>query len=257
MTLAQRIRPAVAASLKHLSGSLIVALVCAALVFGLWYPYPFSQLVGGRELFFLLISVDVTCGPLLTLVVVDPRKPKGELWRDIGIIVFLQLAALAYGLASVIEARPVFLAFEGDRFRIVSIPDIDLADISNASSNFRQLSFQGPRLVGVRLAKPTDPDYLQSIQSALQGLHPAFRPSRWVDYDRQRQDVLTNARPLSQLKQKNPMEQQLIEETVRKTGLSEQQLGYLPLTAGRHTDWVVIVSLDDVEPKAYLPLDGW
>lgn len=253
----QRIRPALVASLKHLSASLAVALLCAALVFGLWYPYPYSELVGGRELFLIMISVDVVCGPLLTLVVFNPRKPRRELIRDIGIVVCLQLAALAYGLSTTIQARPVFLAFEADLFRVVGVPDIDVEDLPNAPGDLRELSFSGPRVIGVRLAKSSDPDYVQSIKSSIEGFHPAFRPHRWVGYTQQRQEVLAKARPLMLLRQKHPAQQQLIDETVQKSLMSEQQLGYLPLTAKMHTDWVVIVGLSDAQPKAFLPLDGW
>lgn len=253
----QRIRPAVVASLKHLMASMAVALLCAALVFGLWYPYPYDELVGGRELFLIMISVDVVCGPLLTLVVFNPRKPRSELVRDIGIIVFLQLAALAYGLSTTIQARPVFLAFEADLFRVVGVPDIDTEDLPNAPKTLRKLSFSGPRVIGVRLAKPSDPDYLQSIKSSVEGFHPAFRPHRWVEYGEQRQDVLAKARPLTLLRQKHPEQLQLVDETIQKSRMSEQQLGYLPLTAKMHTDWVVIVGMDDALPKAFLPLDGW
>jgi len=34
-------------------------------------------------------------------------------------------------------------------------------------------------------------------------------------------------------------------------------LGYLPLSAAQHTDWIVAVSLKDGTPKLYLPIDGW
>jgi len=253
----QRVRLAVPASLKHLSASFIVALVCAALVFGLWYPHPYNELVGGRELFLIVISADVVSGPLLTLVVFDPRKPRCELVRDIGIVVVLQLAALAYGLHTVIAARPVFLAFEGDRFRAVRVPDIDMEDIEKAPTSLKRLSLLGPRLIGVRLAKPTDRDYPSSIQAALNGNPPAFRPERWVDFENQRTEVIAAAKPLSLLRKKHPADQQRIDDSVKAAAVSEQHLGFVPLIAGSHNDWVVVVSLDDARPRGYLPLDGF
>lgn len=257
MKIADRVSVAVAASLKHLVGSLVVALVCSALVFGVWYPYPYDELVGGRELFLLVISVDVVSGPLLTLIVFDRSKPRRELWRDIGTVVLIQLAALGYGVASVIQARPVFLAFEGNRFRVVRVPDIEFSDIARAPEDLQRLSLTGPRLIGARLAQPTEPDFLSSIQLSMRGVHPSFRPERWVDYDSQRESVAREAKPLSELRHKHPTQNPTINEAIRRTGLSEQWLGYLPLMAGRHTDWVVVVNRRDGEPKAFLPLDGW
>lgn len=257
MTLKQRLRPAATAGAKHLLASVAVALACAALVFGLWYPHPYSELVGGRELFFIVISADVVSGPLLTLVVFDPRKPRRELVRDIGVVVVLQLAALGYGLWSVLEARPVFLAFEGDRFRVVRVPDIDRSELVNAPPELRRLSLTGPKLVAARLAKSTDRDFMQSVRRSLEGDHPSFRPERWEAYAAQRSTVIAKAMPLSKLRQSHPSAKQLVDDAVARTGVSEERLGYLPLLAAAHTDWVVIVGLDDALPRAYLPLDGF
>lgn len=246
-----------AASLKHLAVSCAVALACAALVFGLWYPYPYSELVGGRELFMLVVSVDVACGPLLTLVVFDPCKSRTQLWRDVGVVMLLQLTALGYGMYSVLEARPVLLAFEGDRFRVVRVADVDRSDIQSAPEDLRPMSLWGPRLVGVRLAKSTEPDFIHSIQRSMQGDPPSFRPDRWVGFQAQRANVIADAKSLSQLRRKHPSRQKPIDEAVERSGLGEARLGYLPLVAGSRDDWVVVVSLDDGKPRAYLPLDGF
>ena len=53
----------------HFGISLCIAALAAALVFGLWYPYPYREISGGRELFFLLAAVDVIMGPLITLAI--------------------------------------------------------------------------------------------------------------------------------------------------------------------------------------------
>ena len=257
MLFSERIKPAFGACLKHLLASALVASLCAALLFGLWYPHPYRELLGGEELLALIVLVDVTCGPLLTFVVFNPRKPRSELYTDIGIIVCLQIAALGYGIGTALQARPVYLAFEGDRFRVVSIPDIDSADLPNAPQNLRDLSYLGPRVIGTRLARQSDPDYVQSIKLSLEGLHPAFRPSRWTDYDLQRAEVARNARPLSKLMQKSPAQRELINEAIQTAQQKEEALGYLPLIAAEQTNWVVVVRLTDSQPLAYLPIDGW
>ena len=252
-----RVRVASRFALKHLAVSVLIAAASAALVFGLWYPYPYSELAGGRELFLLVVSVDVVIGPLLSLVVYNPAKPRRELWRDLGIIFALQLLALGYGMASVAQARPVLLAFEGDRFRIVAAPDIDEEGLDKAPGERARIGWTGPRKVGVRLLEATDPEFLQSIQLAMQGVHPAFRPQRWVDYDTQRAKVIEQAKPLSELKQRRPAQAALIDAAVRDSGLREAELGYLPLASRHSTDWIVGVRMTDGEPVLYLPVDGW
>jgi hypothetical protein len=257
MNLKERLRVAGAFASKHLVASALVAGLCAALVFGVWYPYPYSELASGRELFMLLVSVDLVIGPLLTLVVYNPKKPRRELWRDVGTVFVLQLAALGYGLHIVAQARPVLLAFEGDRFRVVAVPDIDPASLAQAPTGLSQLSWTGPQPIGVKLLEPSDAEYPQSILLAMQGVHPAFRPARWVHYDGQRQQVIRMARPLAELKRKGPEQASLIDKAVQEQRLREADLGYFPLLGAHHTDWIVAVDRKDGSPKLYLPIDGW
>ena len=252
-----RLSAAVFAGAVHLVVSLVVALGSAALVFGVWYPYPYGELAGGRELFILLVTVDVICGPLLTIIVFNPAKPRSELRFDIAAVVMVQVLALIYGLFSVMQARPVFLAFEGDQFRVVSVPDVQMGDINKALPAFRSLSLTGPRLIGVKLAAPGGSEYLQSIQLSLQGVPPAFRPSRWVGYQEQVQNVIAHAKPLTELRAKYPEQQVLIDAVMLDSEISEAGLGYLPLSASKRTNWLVVVDIITGQPKAFLPLDGW
>ena len=255
MVMKFRMQRALRAAALHLGGILLVAALAGALVFGLWYPYPYRELAGGRELFLLIVVVDVVCGPLLTLVLYNPAKPRAELWRGLGLVVLIQLAALGYGLHSLTQARPVWLAFEGDRFRVVSIPDLADQNIHEAPEGLRQLSWTGPQLLGVRLVDNADPAFLASVQSALKGLHPAFRPSRWVPYESQLAGVQAALRPMAELLDRHPMEADAIRSIAADVSLDA--LGYLPLVTDMVTDWVVVVRRLDGQPVAYLPLDGF
>jgi hypothetical protein len=257
MIVNNRFRAAGRFALKHLGVSVLIAAMCAALVFGVWFPYPYSELASGRNLFLLLMAVDLTIGPLLSLVVYDPKKPRRELWRDLGVIFALQLGALGYGLHSVAMARPVLLAFEGDRYRIVAVPDIDAEALRERPEALARLSWTGPKMVGVKLLSNTDPEYPKSVQLAMEGNHPAFRPQRWVDYDQQRQQAIQQAKPLVELKRKRPEQAVLIDDAVRQSGFAERDLGYLPLVSEHHTDWSVAIGLRDGLPKLYLPVDAW
>lgn len=75
----------------HLGVSLIVAALAALLVFGIWYPYPYREISGDRDLM---------------------------------VVALLQLSALGYGLWTVFVARPVHMVFEYDRFRVVHAIDV-------------------------------------------------------------------------------------------------------------------------------------
>ena len=74
MNMKERLRAGARFALKHLGVSALIAAICAALVFAIWYPYPYGELARRRELFVLLISIDVVIGPLLSLVVYQPQE---------------------------------------------------------------------------------------------------------------------------------------------------------------------------------------
>ena len=253
----QRFIPSLGAAAKHLLISSGVALLAAALVFGLWYPYPYRSISGGRDLFTLLISIDLVIGPLLTLCVFSPRKPRAELWRDLGVIVILQIAALGYGLHSVHQARPVFLAFEGNRFRAVSAAELDPAQLHDAAEELRVLSHTGPRLIGVRLSKPSEVDYLNSVQQSVEGLHPALRPARWVPFEAQSMEATLEAKPLAVLRARKPDQVAKIDAAIKDAGLPIERLGFLPLQSRTNSEWVVIIDKATGWPKAFAAIDGW
>ncbi len=253
------LRARVVAALKHFGLSLAVAALVAALVFGVWYPAPYGLLAGGFALFTLIVSVDVVSGPLLTLVAYNPSKPRSELRRDIGVIVLLQLTALAYGIYSVAQARPVFLAYEGDRFRVVSVAEIDMANLDKAAPEFRSISYTGPRLLAARLARTDDADYQESVVQSAAGFHPSFRPGRWVPYDSMLGNLRQEWKSVEYLLSRHPESGDLIQTTLAEKGLSVEQAAYLPLLAEKAdpVDWVVILDRRDGQPRAFLPLDGW
>lgn len=255
MSLSLRLRAGASAALKHLAVSVLVALMVGALVFGVWYPSPYDELAGGQDLFWLVIVVDVVCGPLLTLVIFNPKKPRNELARDIGLVVLIQLAALIYGLNSVAQARPVWLAFEGSRFRVVSVPDLADQNLGEAPESLRSLSWTGPKLLGVKLAQPTDQDYQQSVLRSLDGLHPAFRPSRWQSYESQVPDLLQVLQPVDRLLTKQPSKAGMVRAALKDW--EPEALGFLPLVSGDVSDWVVIVRRDTGQPISYLAVDGY
>ena len=257
MNVKERLRAAARFALKHLGVSALIAAICAALVFFVWYPYPYSELASGRELFALVVSVDVVIGPLLSFAVFNPSKPRAELWRDLGIIFILQLGALSYGMYSVTQARPVWLAFEGDQFRIVAIPDVDANELSRAPEGLRTYSWTGPKTIAVRLLANTDPEFPKSIQLAMQGVHAAFRPERWVPYDTQRTAAISKAKSLSELRRKRPNDASKIDALVADSGRPENDLGYLPLASQYRTDWSVVINLKDGSPVGFLPIDAW
>ncbi len=66
----------------HFLATAVLAAIAAALIFLIWFPAPFARMVGGTELFMLVVGCDVVLGPLLSLVIYDPRKTRLALIVD-------------------------------------------------------------------------------------------------------------------------------------------------------------------------------
>lgn len=121
----------------------MVALASAAVVFGLWYPAPYRQMLDVGHIYLLVLAVDVVCGPLLTLILASSTKSRRERWLDFSLIGLIQLAALAYGMHSVWVAPPVALVFETDRLVVVTANEVNTDALPKAPAGLRQLPWPG------------------------------------------------------------------------------------------------------------------
>jgi len=248
------LRSRVRAASLHLSASVVVALLAGALVFGLWYPTPFREISGGRELFIIVVAVDAVLGPLLTFAVFDKRKPWRELRRDVAVVVVLQLAGLGYGLQTVFEARPVVLALEGHRLRVVRAIDLDPQGLARAPAEWRRLPLRGVHVLAARDPEPAEK--LEAINMALQGVDVGMRPEFWQTSARTAAALLKAAKPLGTLSQRYPQRAAELKQYIEGTGRSAAGLKYLPLMA-RRTDWVALIDASSGEVVGFAPFDGF
>lgn len=243
------------ASAIHLGLSLLIAAAAALLVFGLWFPGPYRELAGGRELFLLVVGVDVVIGPLMTFVVFNRAKPRREIFTDFAVIGLLQLAALGYGMWTVYQARPVHLVFEYQRLAVVRAADLEPGSLQKAPAELRSLPLTGPSLLSLRPFKTPDEEY-DSTMTAMAGVAQAAQPALWQPWEAARADILHEAKPLAALRERYPAQSAQIDAAVARAGASENQLVTLPLL-GRKSGWTVLIDAKSVQPVAYLPLDSF
>ena len=149
----------------HLLASLVVAFIAAYVVFGLWYPAPYDVLSGGKELFWLVVGVDVILGPFITFLVFNQKKRRRELFLDLAVVALIQLGALGYGLWTVFVARPVYLVFEYSRFSIVHAVDIDPKRLGNAPESLRVIPLGGPQLIALRPFKDANEQFDATVEA--------------------------------------------------------------------------------------------
>lgn len=254
MTLPASLRGRLRASAIHLLLSCTIAALCALLVFGVWYPYPYREISGGRELFFIVVSVDILLGPLITFTVFNRTKPLTELRRDLTIVILLQIAALAYGLWTVSAARPVHMVFEFDRFRVVHAIDVPEDMLDKTPSGVNALPLTGPTLLAVRPFRDGN-ESLEATMAALQGAPLSARPDLWEPYAQATPRILLAAHPVALLKSRFPDSEAEIDQLIATGGGNPQTAMYLPLV-GRKSFWTVLL-----DPTANvigaLPLDSF
>jgi len=129
------------AFLTHLGVSSIIFIALSYLIIFHWYPDFYFMLDGGQRAIATIFFVDVVLGPGLTLLVF--RQSKKSLKFDMSVIVFVQLAALSWGIHNVYTERSATTVFYQGKFTCISQPDaseIDLTAIAVGPSGKQKLS---------------------------------------------------------------------------------------------------------------------
>lgn len=240
----------------HFIGSGLIALLAAWLVFGIWFPHPYRHVSGGLELFGLVVSVDLLLGPVLTLCVFNRAKPRRELFLDLSVIVLLQMAALAYGLVTVFQARPVYLVHEVDRFQVVTAADVDPLELAKAAPEFQKLPLHGVRMIGVRKSQSLD-EMMKSVESALAGKDVARMPERWQVLDATHQaQMQERGRDAAFLRSRATDGGVALDGLLAQAGLNAAEVIGLPLVS-RRSDWTVLLKRSDLSIVGYLPIESF
>lgn len=243
------------AALTHFGLSVLVVGTVFLLVYFLWFPEPLFRGAGGRDLFLVLALVDVTLGPLITLIIFRPGK-RG-LKFDLATIAFVQLVALGYGTHVLFEARPVWVVFLKDRFDLIRANEVNEEGRAKARPEFQPLSFTGPRIAGARI--PADPEEKFRIMvSGMAGLDVSSYPQHYLPYDELRAEVVAKAKPFPELRKLNADSGEQLDRELKRLGRGEADVSFLPLRAGKK-DLAVLVDaktgevlrLADVRPWRY------
>ncbi len=238
----------------HLVATLLLAGAAAALIFLVWYPRPFDDMVGGSKLFLLIVGSDIVLGPLISLVIYDSRKSRRALVIDYVVVGLVQTSAVVYGVAVMSDTRPAYVAFVNDRFEVVSAGDIPPEELAAARDPlYGSLPRWGPRLVGTRVPQK---DRDNALDMALKGRDVSLRPKFYVPFESVSGLVRKRSRPIAQLLKRHPEATPLVEDAARENHLDTTRLRWLPTQHGI-TFWTALVDADSGRPVAYVSLDPY
>ncbi len=137
----------------HLSASAcVLALTLGALYLG-WYQWPGWYVTDLVHVARILVGIDLTLGPLFTLLIANPKKPRRELARDIGVIATVQLVALIYGMVTLWGGRPLYYAYSVRELEAVAASQLPASEVKLAGQQNPELAphwYSRPRWVWAR-----------------------------------------------------------------------------------------------------------
>jgi hypothetical protein len=237
----------------HFLVTLFLAAIAAALVFLVWFPDPMQAMIGGTQLFMLVVGCDLALGPLISLVIYNSRKSRRELVMDYSVVGAVQIAALVYGVFILAGTRPVYVAFSKDRLEVVTARDISEKELEAAKDPYRSLPVTGPRFVAVAVPAPEQSD---AMLESLKGNEEHTRPRFYTAYESQLAQIRERAKPLADLEQKFPGTKRLLDEAVADAAIPAARLRWLPVRH-RRGFWTALIDVEDGKPKGYVPIDPY
>ena len=214
----------------HLAASACVLACAAGLAIALWYPPSLFDLAGADRLLLVLAIIDVTAGPLLTLLVYRHGKPGMRF--DLAVIALLQFGFFAYGAHAFWVSRPVFIVGAVDRFELVFANELAPEALDAATPPYDRLGAGRPRLVG--LALPREPAARSALLlEEIAGKKAIHQPRLYRSFDTVAAQLLRHARPVDEVARVDATAREALEEALRRHDLAARNVRWLPLDSSR------------------------
>jgi hypothetical protein len=230
-----------------------LALAAAIVIFFVWYPDPFQAMLGGTKFFLLITVCDLVLGPLTSLIIYNSKKTRRALVFDYTVVGIVQIAAFVYGVMTMADSRPVYVAFVKDRFEVVVAKELADKDLRDAKDAYRTRPKFGPVLVGTQ--SPTDREQRNALVfSAMEGKDVQNFPRFYVPYEANADAIKQRARTLDALRKLRPEAQQYID--AEHLNVPEEQLRWLPVRSPKGF-WTALLDAQTAQLLAYIPVDPY
>ncbi|WP_139336465.1 hypothetical protein [Pseudoalteromonas sp. SK20] len=232
----------------HILISFLLITLLYFIVIPLWYPSDLSRVSASSKIFKILVSIEVGLFIGLILLLFIGRNNSGKEVLIIYFIFFsLQVGAAFIGIKTLYEAKPMYIVYEFDRFRIVRPIDIFWGK-ENKEYNF----FTGPQFYSAKEYPSSDIRLLKSIKDSIDGFYPSFKKERLIPYEGSKTDIINNSNRLVTLSDRK------LKKVIELLGeINIDTLGYYPLVSHFSDEWIIIISLSDAKVLGYLHINGW
>ncbi len=105
----------------HLIAGASVATILSALLAAYWYPLPYFFADGGWQGLRLVLAVDCVLGPVITLIIYNPKKSARQLFTDYAVVITLQVVAFSLGTWTVFRQHTAMVIFADGTFYTVDM----------------------------------------------------------------------------------------------------------------------------------------
>lgn len=224
-----RLRSRYHAALFHFLASLSVFTLFVGILLFFWYPSPYFSASGGWQGLRLVAAVDLVLGPVVTLIVFNLKKSRRELVMDMSVVVFVQLAALLWGVVAVYNQRPVAVVFSDTSFYTVPALAITNQGISLDTLD----EFGSERPVYVFVQRPDSGADLQRFEREVNELQIPPHEQVWL-YEPLAENFATISRSsidIEEVMAANADMKANIESLLEETGTALEDNYYIALTS--------------------------
>jgi hypothetical protein len=232
----------------HFAICILIALAVVAIMFFLWYPSPYFQAMGGGGLLTLIVGIDVIVGPIITLIIFNTKKK--SLKFDLTCVAFVQVVALAYGVSTMFQARPVYTVFNNDRFDVVIAADMDVKEqtkVTNAA--FKTVPLSGPQIVAIDAPK----DKKEVERMLFSGVESRAFSQYYVAYESKAKEAANASKPFSEWQKTHTATAEKLKTFLATKALDESKVGFLPLYT-RNEDMTVVLDRETGKILAIAPV---
>ena len=235
----------------HLLLSFFIISLAISLIIYFWFPNSLVEVSNFKEIALLIISIDLILGPLLTFVIFKPKKK--YLKFDLSAIATFQSIALAYGLFTLYQAHPVYIAFNVDRFTLVSA--IDAKPEEALRDNLKNSKFSSPKLVVAKI--PEDSQESSALLMDVMGGAPdiELRPNLYHPFEENISQILAKSLD-PDIIFKNDKAHQKLNKFIERYGKTTADYAYLPLEGGAK-DAVWVLDNKTAKPIDVITVDPW
>jgi len=238
----------------HFSGSATVLLLVLGTLYLGWYRWPGWYLTGVLHVLPIVVGVDVVLGPLLTLVIANPKKSRRELARDIGCIVAVQLVALGYGATTLWNGRPLYYTYSEKELSVTQGIDLQPEEIALArqtNPDFAPHWYSRPRWVWAPLPKD-EVTRKNIVESAIQGgFDVTARPRYFKPWQEGLPELRERLTRIDGLGYYSLAQQKILHARLKEYGFDPDAADVLPMT-GHGVPLLAVFDRQTLEIKALL-----